>query len=236
MPHAAGFQNVFTIVALALVLSACATQAQRQLQQTANQLTVANDAATACYNKIKSVEAFQRLSKRFIMKKDEPGKLTKMAIEDYASKQEKEALIAYSAIEQECRSVALQEYGKVHPEYVILAAKLFTAMDGTRVKILKDEITVGKANQEAAQRRTEFDGEWHQIGQRITSQLQSAHQYEMQRRQAAAQALQTWSYQQEQLNYQRQQLYNQRQTINSLNRPIMTNCAYFGSTLSCTSY
>ena len=234
------FRSALFAVALALFLSACATQAQRQHQQLSDQLKVASNAISNCEDKTKYSETIQQMSQRFILYGDDPNKLAKMAVDEYATKQEKENIIAYSILAQECRSITLQEYGKVHPEFVTLFAKRFVEQDSLRLKVLRDEITVGKANEKAEQQAISMNAKWATAWQHITSQLQSAHQDEIQQRQAAAQALQAWNYQQQQLNIQRQQLYNQQlynqQLINTMNKPIYTNCTYVGISLSCTSY
>jgi hypothetical protein len=59
----------------------------------------------------------------------------------------------------------------------------------------------------------------------LVQELAASHQAELAQRQAAANAVSQWGYQQQML-WQNQQL---------INRPVITNCDRWGSSITCTS-
>ena len=88
---------------------------------------------------------------------------------------------------------------------------------------------IGTINQRSIDRFNRWQAEFSQIGQRIVSELNQAHQYEIAQRQRATTALQMWAYQQ-------QALYNQQQLLHATTQPSTMNCHYIGNMLQCTQF
>jgi hypothetical protein len=129
---------------------------------------------------------------------------------------------------QDCRKIALEGLAKVHPIAVGPAIEAFDEQDKLLVELIGDKITWGTYNQQSKTLAAQTKLKLSQAGQQIDAQLQNQHQAEIAQRQQAAAAIQQWSYQQ-------QVLANQRAAINAVNRPVITNCNYVGTTASCTS-
>ena len=223
-----------TLIALFAVsfIAACATQAQRQYQQMNNQYLAAFNAMNNCLLPIMKLPVVERLNERFILKDiNDPNTVQKLANKYYVTDQETEDLINFSIIRKPCHKVSIEEFGKVHPEYVVSLARLFTEADADIASAINKERTIGDFNRRTLDRVNQWQAEFTQIGQRITANLNQAHQYEMQQRQKAGQALQMWAYQQQQLN-------NQQRMINAVNmrRPVTTNCSYVGYSIVCRSF
>ncbi len=222
-----------TLIALFAVsfIAACASQAQMQYQQMNNQYLAALDATKSCFLPIMKLPVFERLSEEFILDDNDPNTVQKLANKDYVTDQEAEDLVNFSIIRKPCHKVMIEEFGKVHPEYVVSLARLFTEADADIASAINKERKIGEFNRRTLDRANRWQAEFTQIGQRITANLNQVHQYEMQQRQKAGQALQTWAYQQQQLN-------NQQRMINAVNmrRPVTTNCSYVGYSIVCRSF
>ncbi len=222
-----------TLIALFAVsfIAACATQAQQQYQQMNNQYLAAFNAMNNCFLPIMKLPVFERLSKRLILENNDPNTVQKLANKDYVTDQEAEDMVNLSIIRKPCHKISIEEFGKVHPEYVVSLARIFTEADADVASAINKERTIGEINRRTLDRVNQWMAEFTQIGQRITANLNQAHQYERQQRQKAVQALQTWSYQQQQLN-------NQQRMINAINmmRPVTTNCSYVGNSIVCRSF
>lgn len=127
------------------------------------------------------------------------------------------------------RAVTLQDFAKVHPAYAAVAAEAYAAADQQYARLVRRESTWGEYATMSAQRTTAMRGALLRVDQQIKAELNNAHAYEIQQRQAAAAALSNWAYQQ-------QVLLQNQQAINAANRPRMTNCQYVGTYLNCTTF
>ena len=147
----------------------------------------------------------------------------------HVTEQEAKDLIEWSVLTNPCKKIGIEGLARIHPEYVVTLARLYSGDDTDTAKLINNEITIGDLNQGSINRVNQMTVEFSQINQNIKSQLNQEHRYELAQRQIAAQLLQTWAYQQ-------QVLYNQQRLINNTMRPITTNCQYIGSTLHCTQF
>jgi len=227
------------------VLAGCATQAQRQQEQNIHNYNAALTSWQNCRNPIRESPVAHRLSKILIIDTDNPDPRTveKLALKRYVTEQEAKDIIGYLARLSPCRKLSIEGLSKVHPGYVATIARIYSEIDADAAKVINHELTIGAANQRIVDRANQERVEFSQIGQRIDSQLNQAHQYELAQRRIAQQELQRWNYQQQVLANQRRALANQRpnimnQTAQSLirkrNRTTTTNCTYYGNTLRCT--
>jgi hypothetical protein len=213
----------------ALIVAGCATQAQHQYENITTQYNSAMSAMNSCFVPLLSSPAVRRLENKFILENDDPNTVQKLADKSYADDSDVKDIIEFSVIRKPCYKLAIEKFSLVHPEYVASLAKVFTEADIDLAMAVNRELEIGELNRRTLERVNRWQVEFGQISQRITSQLNQAHQYESQQRQKAAQMLQTWAYQQ-------QELYSQQQILNAINRPYVTNCHYVGNILSCTSF
>jgi hypothetical protein len=217
--------QTFLIAICISLLTACATQAQKQAQNLVNQLKYAQTEALTCTATIEKSDVYKRADQFLIMKPNDPDAIKKMTIDRFATDSEKDDLLQVHSLASVCRKQMLENLEKAHPDYAALMASFAAQNDEILVHIMKSEITLGKANEAKNKLFPEVEIEWNAVSKNITQQLDNAHQYELQSRQRAAAAMQQWSYQQ--------------QVINSLNRPpapVMTNCQQFGNSINCQSY
>ena len=219
----------FGLIAVLLSLTGCATQAQKQSKTMETQWEHAASEQKLCKAELERSDAHQRIKDILILKPNDPNAVTKMTIERYATKQEKENLLAWNQHKSTCNKQFIENLGDVHLEFAMLAAKWSAEDDALLVHILKDKLTLGGANEVRHTRFSERNAQGLEVGKRVDQQFQNAHQSEMQRRQEAAATMQQWSYQQ-------QLLEQNRKLLNSANSPTTTNCRSLGNTINCTSY
>lgn len=212
-----------------IILTGCATRAQWQYQQLEIQYLTALRSMDSCLRPLMETPVVHRLKERFLLDIYDPRIVEKLALKTQVTEQEAQDIVDFSALRKPCHRLAIEEFGKIHPEYVASLARIFAEADADLAKAINKELTAGDLNQRALDRVNRWQVEFSQIGQRIEAQLNQAHQYELAQRQLAAQALQTWAYQQ-------QVLYNQQRLINATTRPTTMNCRYIGNLLHCTQF
>ena len=217
---------------LVCVLVGCTTQAQRQYQQMEIGYQSALRSMNDCLLRLLETSAADKLKERFVLEANDARTVEKLATKAHVTADESQAIIDISVLRKPCHKIAIEEFGKVHPAYVASLARLFAEADADLAKAINRELTIGELNQRTIERANRWQAEFTQIGQQIVSQLNQAHQYEMTQRQIAAQALQTWAYQQ-------QVLYNQQQIINAVNAsrvtamPTAMTCRFIGNMIHC---
>jgi hypothetical protein len=213
-----------------LCLSACATGAQRQaarmnetVQATKADLIAARDRAVV-------LPSYQLLKDK-IPPLD--GSSPSMGLQTNTSKPNPEEVAALLEFHRDglspWRAVVLQDFAKVHPAYAAVAAETYAAGDQQYARLVRREISWGEYATASAQRTTAMRAALVRVDQQIKAELNNAHAYEVQQRQAAAAALSNWALQQ-------QVLLQNQQAINAANRPRTTNCQYVGAYLNCTTF
>jgi hypothetical protein len=155
---------------------------------------------------------------------------------DRASPQDVEYLFAFADLNAPCRQIDLDTATQIHPAALQVQMEKWSERDGLLIKLVKREISWGDFA-----RAIDLNNQRAHLGHeaakaRVREELQQSHAAELQRRAAAAQAMtnvgqmmSTWAYQQDQLNILRAATAPQY-------KPVITNCAYVGRMLSCTTY
>ena len=226
---------ISTILAAFLIstLSSCTTQrptqAQYQANEIQNQYQIAENDINQCFKEITLQDFYYRLRESFVLDPDDPNRAKKLANNNYATDQNIADLFDLAFKRKPCQKKMLEDYGKIHPDYVNVLSKLFLDADQSIADAANRKITIGELNKKTLDNLNYFLSEHQRIYGQLSSKLQQSHAYEIQQRQQASQNLAKW------LQVQ-QQIYNQQLLINSINRPIMTNCYYQGAFLNCTSY
>jgi hypothetical protein len=147
--------------------------------------------------------------------------LEQLNSKDYVSAEEVKALYALHDQIQRCRKASLENLVTVVPTIVPIMSAGYQEGDTALLALINKQMTWGQYLQD--QQHAENDIKARMIAEwnRLQGEMQQSYQAEMQRRQAAAQAM---------ANY----LQNQ-QMINAINKPTYTNCSSFGNTTNCTT-
>ena len=124
----------------------------------------------------------------------------------------------------ECRRIAVEEAAKAHPAFGAVVAQNNTQADIAYAKLVQRQTTWGQFAQASMERQTAVRAALVDAEGKIKQQLNSAHAFEIQQRQAMAAALSQMAYQQ--------------QVIAALNKPITLNCtrSTSGRAIDCTGY
>jgi len=130
---------------------------------------------------------------------------------------------------QNCRKIYLDGAAATPPFFLATFVESYSASDRVWAEAVAGKLTWGKFNEARKAIAAETQSKLAEADVKIRGQLQGQHQFEMEQRQRVAEAMQQWSYQQ-------QQLMQNQQAINALNGPRTINCNYYGSTAHCTSY
>jgi hypothetical protein len=212
---------ICTCLLLAL-LGGCATAAENEVERQQQALKEGREAATACWDRAESLQAFKMVEAKLPSRS---GPIS-MALQANTSRLTPEEATALLDFHREglsvCRELMLQSAAKVSALLPPVLAEAFAAQDQQYVRLIKREISWGDYATAAVQRRAAFDAAIAKAGQQNRNQLEASHDREMARRAQAAQAMQTYIYQQ--------------QVINAINRPVTTNCYRVGAMVNCTSY
>ena len=187
-------------------------------------------AYSSCFNQSKASDIYKQLNEVLIIDgRYDHRKIQKMALDRFATGEEKGWLLDFLEMNRPCRQIALEGSAEMHPLFVSMFASWFAENDETTVAIIQDEITLGDANRTINRRGPQRQAESIRLGQGITQGLEASHQQQEQQRVVATGKLQQWLYQQ-------QLLQQNQQYINSLYRPRTTQCQYVGYQLQCTTF
>lgn len=225
--------NLLASLAVFAALAGCVTQAQVRAKEMQAQARATLTAFNACGAEKRKSEDYAIVD-RIILSDPDPRALQKMALDRLATPREKQAILSHSEAMFPCHQLAIEGFSKVHPLFVEVLARWEADKNAARLKLIRDEITVGQLNEWFNKTRPARKAEFIAIDRKIEEQLGAAHQYETQQRASAIDALQQWTFQQ-QLLYQNQHL------INTLNRPppprsTVTDCRYVGSFVRCATH
>lgn len=219
-------KRVVLLVVVAGALSGCATQAQREVSRMQGESARGEAAVTACDAKVKASPEYQFLKPKVA---EEGASLSQQADPAKATPEQIRAIYAVHAAIGECRKIRLEAANAINPTLVAPLASGYARADAAYVGLVEGKSTWGQFNREMEATRAEVRSQLSAATSQIQRGLDQSHTAEVARRQQAAAALSTWSYQQ-------QVLYQNQQMINAMNAPRMTNCQYVGPQLSCTTF
>jgi hypothetical protein len=223
-----GVSRLWTF-ACVLALMGCTLQAKKELQQIETQLKYATSENATCQAWLKESDVYQRLNKNFILHGDDSEAANKIIIERYPYDSEKANLLRLNNLAAVCRKNNLENFGHIHPDFVVLLAQWYAEDDALLVELLKDRLTIGHANKIANMRLSARRSQSQTMGATITQELETSYKSGMADQQRAATALQQW-------NHEQQLLLQQRQRISPGDMTRLTTCTYLGESISCTTY
>ena len=216
-------------IASVLAVMGCTLQAQREVQHIETQLKYATGENATCQAWLKQSDVYQRLNKSFILQENDSEAANKIRIERYPYDSEKAELLRLNNLVAECRKNNLENFGRIHPEFVALLAKWYAADDALLVELLRERLTIGHANKIVSMRLSARRSESKTVGGTITQQLETSYRSGMADRRRAATALQQW-------NHEQQLVLQQQKRISPGDITRLTTCIYQGDSLSCTTY
>jgi hypothetical protein len=216
--------RICTAWLISILLAGCATQAQMQAEELQSSLNRITQEATACYQAAFSDPDVQILREKtpLEVRTNSSPSLAMLSDKSYISDAEADASFKLHAMVTPCRNKMVESLQQSAPMYVPVVVGHYVRSDETLVKLHNKEITWGQANEASQVEKYRYISESQAIDQKVAAGLSNAHSQEMAQRQAAANALQNWAYQQ--------------QVISSLNRTRYTNCTYIGGTMNCTTF
>jgi len=207
-------------VAAVCVLAGCATQAQRQAQTIATNTRATVAQLEACVLAIYNSPEAEPLRPHLPFKVQE-ATLQQMTDTSKATDEQVNAIFALHPKLQACRQVELQNLATATPSVVPILVSAFNKDDESLIDLIQRKVTWGDFIRQLKSISLEAQRELTDEGQRIKSNLQRSHEAELAQRQAAANAL--------------AQFAQTQALINSMNRPVMTNCTGVGNTVNCVT-
>lgn len=218
-------------IAASLLLAGCQTVAQKKMMAMNVEATNINTRAQACYEGVRRDKKYLVVGHKLYLNPQNSPSLAVMSNPDLANDAEVEALHSIYQLSQPCRRIEIEAASKVHPLFAGFYANLYSQYDGVTLGLVNRSLTWGQANhklQEVAAWRVTEETNMNRI---IKAEMELSHEAEIAQRQIIAQSIAQWSYQQ-------QALANQRAMINTMNQPhhTITNCDWFGRSLSCRSF
>src|SRR3990172_7406370 len=199
------------------IVSGCATMAQKRLASINADFQAAEQRAFACLQHIETNPSYKGISRHAPLTGRIIATIEQLADDATPTEEEVKVIVAHHNDLSQCRARGIEDLMKIVPSFVSIIVPAYFESDLITVELIKRKITWGEAARRRAVIKNEMMAKGHAELLRIFQEYSRSHEAELQQRQAALYVLSNWAYQQ-QLLMQNQQL------INSLNRPVMTNC------------
>ncbi len=219
----------FWTFACALALMGCTLHARKEVQHIESELKYATSENATCQAWLKTSDVYQRLNKNFIVDGDDSEAADKILIDRYPYDGEKVDLLRLNNLAAVCRKNNLENFGRIHPNFVSLLAQWYAQDDALLGELLRDRLTIGHANKIVYMRLSARRSESQTMGATITQDLETSHQSGMTDRQQAVTALQQW-------NHEQQLISQQAKRISPGDTTRLTTCTYHEDRISCTLY
>jgi hypothetical protein len=210
---------VLTTVVLVL-LSGCATQAQRQYQAAATNNKEIAAQFISCTTAVANAPEAEPIRGHVPIKATD-ATLVQLSDSAMANKVEIAAILVLHPRIQECQRALLNGLLGSTPSFVPILTASYNKGEDDVLMLVQHKLTWGEYNKRRRDRATEIQAEIQSASQQLVGGLQHQHEAELAQRQRAAEALAQWA--------------QTQQMINAVNRPIITNCNEFGSMLNCVS-
>jgi hypothetical protein len=190
----------------------------------ANQIQKAMADVSQCTKDIAEYPATKSFySDIFFLKDDSPNKFDLLSSSNRLSDQQKSTMKEYLTLSAKCRGVSIQGLSGLPQQASII--NFYNSLDVIYLRLIKDEITIGEANQLRVKATSE-------MRENFIKTTEAVNQAEAQR----AALLMPFLLQQQQIQAnQQQQLYQQQMQIINNNKVYNTNCTSIGSSTNCTT-
>lgn len=216
------------------------SQAQVEKERILSSLRTADTNFKSCQDEAKKTDLYKRIYEEVFFENDmSANKFTMLANKNKPTNEQIELVKDAMPILTKCRSGVID--GHRGTPFLTVTLKYYNAFDAMFIKLIREEMTIGDANEERVKANAQREIEWATTGNDLDSRLRAMHESEMSgRRQAAAAMLPYLLQQQQNQQFQQQMLYQQQiQNIMNkrpiLNAPTTTNCSTFGNQINCTT-
>lgn len=216
------------IFALVLI-SGCQTVTQRQVTSIREGSQAANQKIIACVSKIETNPAYQSIARHTPLNGQVNPTLAQLNDNGKPNDEDVQVIVAIHNEMAPCRERAIEDYMKITPGIIPTILQLYHASDLIAAELIQRKITWGEANKKSYALRVDYLTQIQVASVQLERDLATSHQVELAQRQAALNSLSQWAYQQ-------QVLMQNQQMINSLIRPVITNCTNYDNSTHCTSY
>jgi hypothetical protein len=214
---------------LCVLMTSCATTAQRQAASIRQNFEVTGQKIRACTQTMVDGAAYQTIAQHAPNVGLVNPTLAQLADGGLPSDEDVQNIIAVHNEAASCREQAIQDFMQFLPGIVPILVQSYNEGDVITVDLIQRKITWGEANKRRMALKGEYMAKIQSFVKEVDRDLAASRQSEIAQRQAAFTALAQWSYQQ-QLLMQNQSL------INAVNRPVITNCQRYGNSINCTSF
>lgn len=205
---------------LVATLAACATGAQRQYQGIRENSSAAGQQLRTCARAVYDAPSYEPL-RRHIPFDAREATLQQMTDTAFVTDAEIALILDTHPQLQACRQAYIDRIGQATPSMVPIFAGFLTKTEHSLIDLIQKKKPWGEHVRYVKEIFPEFQAQVAAEDQRIIAGLNQDHQAELAQRQRAAAAF--------------SQYMQTQQIINSINRPVYTNCNRFGNTTNCVS-
>ena len=221
--------RLIVVIFACVLISSCQTVTQRQVASIQEGSEAANKKIMACVSKIETNPAYQSIALHTPLNGQVNPTLAQLNDNGKPNDEEVQVIIAIHNEMAPCRERAIEDYMKIAPGIVPTIVHLYHESDLIAAELIQRKITWGEANKKSYALRVDYLAQIQVASVQLERDLAASHQGELAQRQAALNSLSQWADQQ-------QVLIQNQQMINSLIRPVITNCSNYDNSTHCRSY
>lgn len=219
--------TAITTVLLCFLMASCQTSAQKQANTVMENLKITVQKLGVCEKDVSANPMYRPLGNCFPSGGNAPT-LMQLTNKKLPTDEEVQLIISWHNDRARCRVIRIEGLMNSVPGLVPSTVEHYYDTDLVLADLIERKITWGEANKKFHALNLEFQQKWTQIAFDFMKELTASHQAELAQRQAAYNSLQQWRQNQEVLR-------QNQQMIDSLNRPVITDCTRLGNSVHCTS-
>jgi hypothetical protein len=171
------------VLALAVVLAACSTEAEREVARMNQATTVALEQMAACAARAEASDAFRQLKSRLPPVDGTLPSAALLADRSRPTGQEATLLVElHSGYIAPCRRLTVERLATINPAFAEVAAKSFAEADAAYTRLARREESWGDYAAASIVRRQAFALAFSEAGERINRGLAARHVTELQQR------------------------------------------------------
>jgi hypothetical protein len=171
------------VLALAFVLAACSTEAEREVARMNQATTVALEQMAACAARAEASDAFRQLKSRLPPVDGTLPSAALLADRSRPTGQEATLLVElHSGYIAPCRRLTVERLATINPAFAEVAAKSFAGADAAYTRLARREESWGDYAAASIVRRQAFALAFSEAGERINRGLAARHVTELQQR------------------------------------------------------
>ena len=220
---------IVVFLCVCVLMCSCQTAAHRQSISMKEGTQTAQQKVKDCMSKIAANPAYKSFAQHMPLGGTVYPTLTQLADDNLPTAEDVKVIIALHNDMAPCRERLIEDAMNVNPGFIPTMLQFYNGSDLIMVSLMQRKITWGEANKKRSALINDFMAKMQVVGSQIDRELAASNQAELAQRQAALNALSQWANQQ-------QVLMQNQQMINSLNRPVITNCTRYGNSINCSSH